>query len=253
MCRCHGLTASCTMKVCWNNMPLFSDVSKRLTKKYKSAIRVSLDRNENELVPKQHRRKRKRKMRRNIRSARKRTGHKRYINRPRLRNRISSESVSNKHARRKLTDESLVYTHRSPKFCSTSPSKGSFGTRGRLCDPLISAGWGSCKYMCCKRGFKASNLVERKPCRCRLRGCCTLDCDECTESKTVYHCLWRRKNLVAKIVLVWERHKLPTPEWKDCFEVVSIRRKAIKHLRPFSVFAYFTINSKRLSRKRCGW
>ena len=196
MCRCHGLTGSCTMTVCWNNMPLFSDVSAHLKKKYKSAIRVTLNRSTDEIIPRarRHRRRKKGKSGRNTRLERQqrfRSNIKTENNRARERNRVLSESSRSRHVymRRKLTDESLVFADRSPNFCNNLPFKGSLGTKGRLCDPSIRTGWGSCKFMCCKRGFQANRFFESKPCRCRLIGCCTLDCDRCSESKTVYHCL----------------------------------------------------------------
>lgn len=39
-CKCHGLSASCTMETCWLRMPSFAEVGTRLRKRFDGAVKV---------------------------------------------------------------------------------------------------------------------------------------------------------------------------------------------------------------------
>nr|DBA11532.1 TPA_inf: WntA [Holothuria glaberrima] len=54
-CKCYGVSASCTSKVCWNSMPKLREISTRLTDKHSRAHHVNFSRKKVKLVPMQER------------------------------------------------------------------------------------------------------------------------------------------------------------------------------------------------------
>lgn len=40
VCKCHGLSGSCTLKTCWQKVPNFRDVGERLKRQFDGAIKV---------------------------------------------------------------------------------------------------------------------------------------------------------------------------------------------------------------------
>ncbi len=42
VCKCHGLSGSCTLKTCWLKMPIFRDVGDILVRNYDSASKVTV-------------------------------------------------------------------------------------------------------------------------------------------------------------------------------------------------------------------
>ncbi|XP_023228802.1 protein Wnt-6 [Centruroides vittatus] len=41
MCKCHGMSGSCTVKSCWHKLPIFRDVGHRLKEKFDGAAKVT--------------------------------------------------------------------------------------------------------------------------------------------------------------------------------------------------------------------
>lgn len=195
-CSCHGLTGSCTMWTCWEVMPPFVEVSKRLERKYASAIRVRVKNDGNVLKP-VFRRKRKRlkeNVQRNDRStedsnqkAVAQRGKTSRSNR-RFRRRKKSSLVLRRNKgpsrRKSLPNDDIIFFKKSLDFCDFSNRKGSLGTRGR---PCVAAS-GHCDYLCCKRGYKTINIVETKSCDCKFQFCCNINCKMCTTNTTKHYC-----------------------------------------------------------------
>lgn len=81
----------------------------------------------------------------------------------------------------------IVYADQSPEFCEKDLQLGSLGTHSRTC-MHDRDGPSSCQVMCCNRGYK--RVVERKTknCRCVMKYCCEVNCDQCEEESVTYVC-----------------------------------------------------------------
>ena len=42
VCKCHGMSGSCSVKVCWRKLPNFRDVGDALSSRYEGATRVKI-------------------------------------------------------------------------------------------------------------------------------------------------------------------------------------------------------------------
>lgn len=143
-CKCHGISGSCTVRVCWRTMPKMTQLSSELRKKFDYAVKVKLNKNKNKLT----------------RISRGRRGKKRQTN------------------SRRPSPSSLVYVDNSPDFCKQDPRFGILGTRGRTCNKT-SGGPDSCSHMCCGRGYNSVNRIKDVKCNCSFIWCCHVRCDWC--------------------------------------------------------------------------
>ena len=85
------------------------------------------------------------------------------------------------------TPKDLIYYEQSPSFCEADRTTGSVGTRGRECN-ITSAGVDGCQLMCCGRGYDFKTISEEKSCNCKFVWCCRVQCEKCTQIRTVYTC-----------------------------------------------------------------
>ena len=93
-CKCHGLSGSCSTKICWIQQPSFRQVGRLIMSKYNHAVRMTVVKNKKgrqRLRPKQ------------------RDG-------------------------KKISNVDLIYYDNSPKFCEPDLANGSHGTKGRECN-----------------------------------------------------------------------------------------------------------------------
>ncbi|RWS26966.1 Wnt6-like protein [Leptotrombidium deliense] len=51
VCKCHGMSGSCTLKTCWRKLPLFKDVGQKLKEKFDGAAKVMAGNNGRGFVP----------------------------------------------------------------------------------------------------------------------------------------------------------------------------------------------------------
>lgn len=51
VCKCHGLSGSCTLQTCWQKMPLFRHVGNRLKEKFKGASKVIISNDGQHVIP----------------------------------------------------------------------------------------------------------------------------------------------------------------------------------------------------------
>jgi len=51
ICKCHGLSGSCTLRTCWQKVPSFREVSERLKVKFDGAAKVIPDNDGKSVIP----------------------------------------------------------------------------------------------------------------------------------------------------------------------------------------------------------
>ena len=93
-CKCHGVSLSCTWRVCWRVMPPMTQVAERLRQSLNRAVRVKLDK---------------------------------------TKTRLRTVGKKKRRKRRPATSE-IAYQSKSPNFCTANPLLGISGTKGRVCD-----------------------------------------------------------------------------------------------------------------------
>lgn len=154
-CKCHGVSGSCTVKVCWKSMPKMAAVATELRRKFEQALEVKLNRSKTKLT----------------RLSRGRRGPK------------SNRRSSN----RKPSSSSLVYAENSPDYCNPDPKYGIPGTYRRSCNKT-SSGTDGCRHMCCGRGYNTVNRVDDVKCNCHFIWCCHVKCDWCKKEWVEHTC-----------------------------------------------------------------
>lgn len=152
-CKCHGVSGSCTIRVCWRTMPKMEQVAVELRKKYDHALKVKMNKNKSKL----------------LKMLRGRRGKKRNTN------------------NRRPSVNSLVFLSESPEFCNPDERYGILGTHGRTCNKT-SEGTDSCREMCCGRGYNRVRKVEDVKCNCSFIWCCHVKCDLCKKDWVEYTC-----------------------------------------------------------------
>lgn len=97
MCKCHGVSGSCTTQTCWRQLSPFHQIGKDLKKKYENALRVSMANTANGNLEQSLRIRRREK---------------------------PQEPVASAH--------DMVFMALSPDFCRSG--QYSYGTAGRVCN-----------------------------------------------------------------------------------------------------------------------
>ena len=146
------------MKTCWKELSLFSVVGEILQEKYDSATKVRYDRRTGRIL----------KTAKAVVGGFRRGGKRR--------------SASNRPA-----NGNLVYIDPSPNYCVRNNRRGTLGTVGRECK-ADTDGHGSCKELCCKRGFLPFQELVKERCQCKFHWCCEVRCKQCVTYKTKYIC-----------------------------------------------------------------
>ncbi|GFS22505.1 protein Wnt [Elysia marginata] len=154
VCKCHGMSGSCTIKTCWMMLPKFRSIGDKLKDRFDGASQV---------LPEN--------------SVRGRGRRRRKFN----------FSPAN-HMHKKPGRRDLVYFEDSPSFCDRESSLGLGGTKGRECN-ASSLGVDGCDLMCCGRGFTTEEYTVRDRCQCIFEWCCTVKCKMCTFNRTRSTCL----------------------------------------------------------------
>lgn len=154
-CKCHGVSGSCTIRVCWKTMPKMAIVASELRRRFDHALKVKLNRSKTKLT----------------RLSRGRRGRKRNTN------------------NRRPSPSSLVYADSSPDFCNADDRYGILGTVGRTCNKT-SDGTDGCRQLCCGRGYNTANKVDDVKCNCTFIWCCHVKCDWCKKEWIEHTCKW---------------------------------------------------------------
>lgn len=154
-CKCHGVSGSCTVKICWKTMPNFSVVAELLRIKFDRSIRVRANSS-------------KTKLQRTTRGKR-------------------GKQRKRKGKGRRPPASSLVFTESSPDFCRPNLSLGILGTRERICNKS-SAGNDGCRHMCCSRGYNTVERSSKVKCNCEFIWCCKVQCELCEKDWFEHTC-----------------------------------------------------------------
>ncbi|KAK6642329.1 hypothetical protein RUM43_003830 [Polyplax serrata] len=139
VCKCHGMSGSCSVRVCWRKLPVFRVVGDALLARFEGASHVKLV---------EKKRKKIKKLR----------------------------AVSKDLKPPNKTD--LVYLQESPDYCEVNETLGVLGTKGRLCN-RTSLGLDGCRLLCCGRGYQTRLRDVEEKCKCRFIWCCNVVCEMC--------------------------------------------------------------------------
>ncbi|XP_032837346.1 protein Wnt-7b-like [Petromyzon marinus] len=150
VCKCHGVSGSCTTKTCWTTLPKFREVGSALKDKYDEAVHVE------------------------------------PVHGGRYRYPLFLK-LKRSRAHRKPLDTELVFTERSPNYCEENLLTGSLGTRGRLCN-RTSLHADGCELRCCGRGYNTREYTRSWNCNCKFHWCCHVLCGTCSGRAEEYTC-----------------------------------------------------------------
>uniref|UniRef100_A0ABD2WR95 Protein Wnt n=1 Tax=Trichogramma kaykai TaxID=54128 RepID=A0ABD2WR95_9HYME len=148
VCKCHGMSGSCSVRVCWRRLPPFRAAGTALAQLHEGAALVRLA------------------QRGPRRPARLKPA------RPELK-------------RPNKTD--LVYLDDSPDYCERNLTLGIPGTRGRICN-RTSLGLDGCRLLCCGRGYQTRVREVVEKCNCHFIWCCDVKCDMCRHKREEHIC-----------------------------------------------------------------
>ena len=170
VCKCHGVSGSCSIKVCWKVMPDFRQVGNEIMTRYSKASRIE------------------------GKEPTERIQELRDIVLSRFSRNANANMKSNKHK------DDLIFIERSPNFCRKMSNDGLVGTSKRMCshsDQL--AGVNStrsqllvlhekCEHLCCGRGFHSRVVEVEEDCECEFQWCCSVKCKKCQKKVVQYFC-----------------------------------------------------------------
>ena len=185
LCKCHGVSGSCTTKTCWRQVSTFRIVGDYLKKMYKQALRIDLsktiDREDNLLSN-----------RLDIRRRLRRTS-------PR-----KSKSMKQENLKKKLKKRRLVFLDESPDYCHQNATAGYPGILGRKVssDPRSSGSsditdktreeFRNFKKICkatCGFRIKRREIDVLTSCQCKFHWCCKVECETCTMKSIELTCV----------------------------------------------------------------
>ena len=176
-CKCHGVSGSCSVRVCWLMMPDFRVIGDELRRQYDAASK---------------------------------------INKPKAVERVALlKTLVAKRSTRSTIQHSysneLLYIRNSPDYCKSNGRLGIAGTRGRMCSSVESTSNSSavatgnldadgsflgdttspnetCDYICCGRGFYSRLVETHEDCECKFQFCCSVTCKKCKKLTLQYFC-----------------------------------------------------------------
>ncbi|KAG5891481.1 hypothetical protein JTB14_004939 [Gonioctena quinquepunctata] len=147
-CKCHGVSGSCSMQICWRRLPPFKAVAEGLFQRYEGASHVRFTDNRKKSVKK-------------------------------------LRAISKDLKKPKRID--LVYLDDSPDYCEKNDVLNILGTHGRMCN-RTSLGMDGCRLLCCGRGYQTRVREVEEKCNCRFVWCCNVVCDTCRSRKEEHVC-----------------------------------------------------------------
>ncbi|OXA51732.1 Protein Wnt-4 [Folsomia candida] len=152
-CKCHGVSGSCTMKVCWRVLTPFRSIAEQIREKFDGAFRVKAVR--------------------------------RSVNKNGKINKLRLKPVLREMKR--PTKKDLVFLDDSPTYCEKNETMQVLGTKGRVCNQT-SDGPSGCLIMCCGRGYQTMLREGVDSCNCQFVWCCRVECDKCPYKRDEHIC-----------------------------------------------------------------
>lgn len=150
-CRCHGASASCVTRTCWQALPSFQKVGLQLKRRYEKPV-----------------------LARTVK----------YPSRDGKRDAYLLKSGDGE----KPSPKDLVYIDKQvPNYCDEHKLKRIPGTVERKCNKT-SSGSDGCKFLCCGRGYDTHEIVRRWDCNCKFHWCCYVKCKKCKERTEEFRC-----------------------------------------------------------------
>jgi len=138
-CKCHGVSGSCELKTCWQELSPFRNIGNKLKDNYNIAMQVGFNKDG--------------------------TG---------LRNKAKS-----KRSKRRASKEELIYLKVLPSLCKRKADGSIPDSMvGRRCN-TTSTGEDNCDVLCCGRGSEKRTVAIKERCNCVFQWCCFVKCDEC--------------------------------------------------------------------------
>ena len=151
ICRCHGLSGACNFKSCYRILEPLKASAMWLKRQYQKAVAVTTAQRW------------------------KRDG--------------TRSLVTIKDPPDIPPKTQLIYLLKSPNYCRNDYKTGSLGTSGRYCNATADPdSEGSCKNLCCGRGYETHENKKEDYCNCKFDWCCKVTCDPCTVRVTSYRC-----------------------------------------------------------------
>ena len=86
-----------------------------------------------------------------------------------------------------IPEKDFVHVEKSPNFCYKDPSRGVFGTSGRICNRTSSMTTADCFAVETDTIFR-SEKANRTMCNCKLKWCCQVSCETCEWLEEVTTC-----------------------------------------------------------------
>ncbi len=157
-CKCHGMSGSCSVKTCYNKMKTFRAIGNLLSDKFEQAKEVLTSNDGSYSLSTEF-------------------------------SFADSQNRINSPRRRSLHEEDLIFTDRSPDFCTRTDRRrqGVLSPKGRICN-VTQNSEGNCKYLCCNRGHSAVHHVKEYNCQCSFKWCCRVTCKVCNITNTEHRC-----------------------------------------------------------------
>ena len=188
ICKCHGVSGSCSVKVCWKVMPDFRVIGDELMKRYNKASQIK-----------------------DV-QAKKRVEKLMILNR-----RSTTQSKTSRRSHIPAYKDDLIFIDKSPNFCKRDMKFDTLGTSGRMCSlsnaspekkSAIAASRlffhsatkqrrqnqdlnkpiESCDYLCCGRGYFSRTIEIEEDCDCQFQWCCSVKCKKCKKKIVQYYC-----------------------------------------------------------------
>ncbi|XP_071808353.1 protein Wnt-8c-like [Asterias amurensis] len=156
-CKCHGVSGSCSIQTCWDQLGAFDIIGEALRKRYETAVLVD------------------------------------YINGNLFPTDIKPKEAKDAEP---VDKSDLVFLELSPNYCQLNSTIGAVGTldreclRGRGGDEVTEWEARSCKRLCtsCGLGVRRTKVVVSSSCNCKFHWCCEVQCETCTREVTKLTC-----------------------------------------------------------------
>ena len=164
MCKCHGLSGSCTAKTCVKTASGLRLIGNAVKTVFNNAKKVEPENQRREglkLV---------------LVDARTKTE-----NSPR------KFGKSPKEIRETPTKSELLYSENSPSFCERDDTLGTLGVSGRICSKNTTD-INSCRLLCCGQGYNEFWMQEESQCECKFKYCCSVQCKKCSRRILIAKC-----------------------------------------------------------------